>query len=189
MKRRNSSLTREENSSDVIVFGSTRRSTGEIWDTSFFFSILFELFDEFRRRSTDETRLVAFLVDRLNEIQLNSSIPIRLSVDLLKYFREIRLKILVFVEILNLIEKFDCQTATIFLDEFASFGSLTLFYVLDRLKFSLIDRTTNWKCLIKKFSSIESQKHVAFILFDQKNFYKVNRASIRCGSKIFDRLF
>ena len=191
LKRSKSSSTQEEKFADVVVFPSaaSRRSSGEIWDTAFFFSFVFELFDDVTRRSSDETRRTAFLLDRLNEIQLSSPVPIRLSVETLKYFRDVRLKLLVFLELLNFSVPIDCESATIFLGEFETFGPLTLFYLVDRLKFALTDKGTHWKRLVEKFSTLDDQKHVAFILFDQNNFYKINRASIRFGSKTFDRAF
>ena len=176
-------------SSNVIHFGCHRRTNGNLWDTSYFFSLIFEIFDEFQSSSNDESRLVAFLICRMDDIRLNSLVPIDLILKILNYFKNIRFKILVLVELLNFSETIYWNSVLKILWQFINFGYLTVFYVLDRIKFVMIDKENSWKRLLTIFEPFENKKHAAYILFDKTNFYKPNRASILFGSKKIERYF
>ena len=176
-------------SSHVIYFGCEQHTGTELWDTSYFLSLLFELFDEFKDNSTEESRLTAFLLCHLNEINLNSQIPIKLVIQILKHFTNVRLKILVLLELLTVCETIDCTQALMLLWEFSSYGYMTLFYVLDRMKFSIIDKDMEWKSLLTIFEPLENKKHAAYIVLDKTNFYKPNKATIVFGSKKLKRYF
>jgi len=173
----------------VIYFGCEQHSGNEIWDTSYFLSLLFELLDEFKDNLKEESRLAAFIICRLNETNLNSQIPIKLVIQILKYFNNVRLKILVLLEFLNVCETIDCTQALMLLWEFSNYGYMTLFYVLDRIKFSIRNKTMEWKILLTIFEPLENKKHAAYIILDKTNFYKPNRAIIVFGSKRFNRFF
>ena len=124
----------------AIHFGSKRHSGTEFWDTSYFLTLLCELFDEFKTNSNDESRLAAFLIYRLNESQFNRPFSNKSVIQILTYFQNIRLKILVFLELLTVCETIDCSQALMFLWQFSSYGYMTLFYVLDRMKFFIMDK-------------------------------------------------
>ena len=193
-KRRHSSLSRTsselpDEQSKVIYFGCQQHTGVELWDTSYFFSLLFELLDEFKDTSHEESRQAAFVLCRLNDIHFNTPIPIQLMIQLLKYFRNVRLKILILLELLTVCEQIDCNQTLLLLWEFSSYGYMTLFYVLDRIKFSISDKDSEWKCLLTIFEPLENKKHAAYIVLDKTNFYKPNRASILFGSKTLDRFF
>ncbi|CAF0832475.1 unnamed protein product [Rotaria sordida] len=175
--------------SHVIYFGCEQHSGNELWDTSYFLSLLFELLDEFKDNSNEESRLTAFIICRLNEINLHSQIPIKLVVQILKYFHNVRLKILVLLELLNICETIDCTQGLMLLWEFSSYGYMILFYVLDRIKFSIIDKDMEWKSLLTIFEPLENKKHAAYIVLDKTNFYKPNKAIIVFGSKKLERYF
>jgi hypothetical protein len=193
-RKRHSSLSRTASStisSDVIHFACQQRANVEQWDTSYFLSLIFELLDDFKDngRSQDESRLVAFLVCRINDIHFSTLIPMKLVLQILQYIRNVRLKLLVLVELLPVSEQLDCEQALALLWQFASYGYMTLFYVLDRIKFSLVNKDTEWKALLTIFEPLANKKHAAFIVLDKTNFYKPNRASITFGSKRVDRYF
>lgn len=173
----------------VIHFGFKDHLGQELWDTSYFLSIIFELLDEFKDNINEESRLAAFIICRLNEVNLNSRIPIKLVIQLLKYFTNIRLKILVLLEILNMCESIDSSLALLLLWEFSNYGYMVLFYVLDRIKFSIIDKDMELKALLTIFEPVENKKHAAYIIFDKNNFYKPNKATIVFGSKKLERYF
>ncbi|CAF0763679.1 unnamed protein product [Rotaria sp. Silwood1] len=173
----------------VIYFGCEQHSGNELWDTSYFLSLLFELLDEFKNNSNEESRLAAFILCRLNEIKLHLQIPIKLVIQILKYFNNVRLKILVLLELLNTCETIDCSQALILLWEFSSYGYMILFYVLDRIKFSIINKDIEWKSLLTIFEPLENKKHAAYIVLDKTNFYKPNKAVIVFGSKRLERYF
>ncbi|CAF3426629.1 unnamed protein product [Rotaria socialis] len=173
----------------VIYFGCEQHFGNELWDTSYFFSLLFELLDDFKDISNEESRLVAFIISRLNDINLNSQIPIKLVIQILKYYNNIRLKILVLLELLNMCETIDCTRALMLLWEFSTYGYMILFYILDRIKFSIVDKDMEWKSLLTIFEPLENKKHAAYILLDKTNFYKPNKATIVFGSKKFERYF
>ena len=173
----------------MIYFGCEQRAGVEQWDTSYFLSLLFELLDEFKEHSHDESRLAAFLLSRFNDIHFTTDIPLQLVLQILKYFRNLRLKILVLLELLNVGERLDCSQALMILWEFSSYGYMTLFYVLDRIKFSIGNKDQQWKSLLTIFEPLENKKHAAYIVLDKSNFYKPNRASIQFGSKTFERYF
>jgi len=176
-------------SSHVIYFGCNHHSGTELWDTSYFLSLLIELLDEYKDSSNEESRLTAFILCRLNEIDLNSKIPIKLVIQILKYFNNIRLKILVLLELLNNCETIDCCQALMLLWQFSTYGYMTLFYVLDRIKFSIVDKDMEWKSLLTIFEPLENKKHAAYIVLDKTNFYKPNKAAIVFGSKKLERYF
>jgi len=184
-----SPLTSSDSNPHVIYFGCEQHSANELWDTSYFLSLLFELLDEFQNRSNEESRFAAFIICRLNEIKLNFKIPIKLVIQILKYFNNIRLKILVLLELLTVCETIDCTQALMLLWEFSNYGYMTLFYVLDRIKFSIIDKDMEWKSLLTIFEPLENKKHAAYIVLDKTNFYKPNIAAIVFGSKRFRRYF
>ena len=186
---REMSTSSSHSTGHVIYFGCDRQSGMESWDTSYFLSLLFELLDEFKDNSNEEARLAAFIICRLNEINLNSQIPIKLIIQLLKYFNNVRLKILVLLELLSVCETIDCTQALMLLWEFSTYGYMTLFYVLDRIKFSIMDKDMEWKSLLTIFEPLENKKHAAYIVLDKTNFYKPNRASIVFGSKELKRYF
>jgi hypothetical protein len=190
-KRHSSSspLSSSDSNLHVIHFGCEQHSGNEFWDTSYFLSLLFELLDEFKTNSNEESRLAAFIICRLNEINLNSPLPIKLVIQILKYFNNIRLKILVFLELLTVCETIDCTQALMLLWEFSNYGYMTLFYVLDRMKFSIVDKDIKWKLLLTIFEPLENKKHAAYIVLDKTNFYKPNLAAIVFGSKRFKRYF
>ena len=173
----------------VIHFGCEQRSGVEQWDTSYFLSLLFELLDEFKEHSHDESRLAAFLLSRFNDTHFTTNIPLQLVLQILKYFRNVRLKILVLLELLNVCERLDCSQALMILWEFSSYGYMTLFYVLDRIKFSIVNKDHQWKSLLTIFEPLDNKKHAAYIVLDKSNFYKPNRATIKFGSKTFERYF
>ena len=175
--------------SPIVFFGRERTSGGELWDTSYFLSLLLELADEFQGNNNEESRLAAFTICRFDEITLNSPIPNKLVLDVLKYFKNIRLKILVLLELLSVCEPIDCTRALLLLWEFSNYGYMTLFYVLDRIKFSIVDKDVEWKSLLTIFEPLENKKHAAYIVLDRTNFYKPNRASITFGSKKLQRYF
>ena len=173
----------------MISFGCEQHSGNEFWDTAYFLSLLFELLDEFKDNSNEESRLAAFIICHLNEINLNSPIPIKLAIQILKYFNNIRLKILVLIELLSVCETIDCTRALMLLWEFSTYGYMTLFYVLDRMKFSIVDKDMEWKSLLTIFEPLENKKHAAYIVLDKTNFYKPNRATIVFGPKRLKRYF
>ncbi|CAF0815497.1 unnamed protein product [Adineta steineri] len=173
----------------VIYFGCDQHSGNELWDTSYFFSILFELLDEYKDNIQEESRLTAFILCRLDEINFNSQIPLKLLIQVLKYFQTIRLKILILLEFLNICETIDCSQALMLLWQFSTYGYMTLFYVLDRIKFSIIDKDIEWKSLLTIFEPLENKKHAAYIILDKTNFYKPNQATIVFGSKRLKRYF
>ena len=173
----------------VIYFGCRQHSGIELWDTSYFLSLLFELFDEFKDHSNEEARLAAFSICRFNEIHLHSQIPGKLVIPILKYFSNVRLKILILLELLPICETIDCTQALMLLWEFSTYGYMILFYVLDRIKFSITDKDTEWKTLLTIFEPLENKKHAAYIVLDKTNFYKPNKATIVFGSKRFERYF
>jgi hypothetical protein len=173
----------------VIYFGCEQHSGNELWDTSYFLSLLFELLDEFKTSSNEESRLAAFIISRLNAMNFNSPIPIKLVIKILKYFNNIRLKTLVLLELLTVCERIDCTQALMLLWEFSTYGYMTLFYILDRMKFSIVDKDMEWKSLLTIFEPLENKKHAAYIILDKTNFYKPNLAAIVFGSKKFRRYF
>lgn len=187
--KRHTSLSSLDSTSNVLHFGCKQYSRNEIWDTSYFLSLIFELLDEFKNNSNEESRLAAFILCRFNEINLNSPIPMKLMIQILKYFNNIRLKILVLLELLTVCETIDCIQALMLLWEFSTYGYMTLFYVLDRIKFSIIDKDIEWKSLLTIFEPLENKKHAAYIILDKTNFYKPNLATIIFGSKRFKRYF
>lgn len=176
-------------SNSVIHFGLKQHSGNEFWDTSYFLTVLFELFDEYKSDVNEESRLAAFLICRLNEIQFNHPLPNKFIIQILTYFSNIRLKILVFLELLTVCETIDCSQALMLLWQFSSYGYMTLFYVLDRLKFAIIDRDLQWKSLLTIFEPLENKKHAAYIILDKTNFYKPNQAMILFGTKRLRRFF
>jgi hypothetical protein len=184
-----SPLSSSPSTSHVIYFGCEQHTGSELWDTSYFLSLLFELLDEFKDSSNEESRLAAFLLCHLNEINLNSQIPIKLVIQILKYFTNVRLKILVLLELLTVCETIDCTQALMLLWEFSTYGYMTLFYVLDRMKFSIVDIQMEWKSLLTIFEPLENKKHAAYIVLDKTNFYKPNRAAIVFGTKKLKRYF
>ncbi|CAF0841123.1 unnamed protein product [Didymodactylos carnosus] len=173
----------------IIYFGCEKRSGDELWDTTYFLSLLFELLDEYKVDTYEEYRLAAFIICRVNEIDLNMPIPVRIIIRMLKYFQNVRLKILILLELISVGEKLTCQKGLMLLWEFSSYGYMTLFYVVDRIKFSLVDKATNWKTLLSIFEPKENKKHAAYIILDENNFYKPNRASIMWGSCQLKRHF
>ncbi|CAF2117587.1 unnamed protein product [Rotaria magnacalcarata] len=183
------SILSAHSKSHVIYFGCEQHSGNELWDTSYFFSLLFELLDDYKDISNEESRLAAFIICRLNDINLNSQIPIKLVIQILKYFNNIRLKILVLLELLNMCETIDCTQALMLLWEFSTYGYVILFYIIDRIKFSIVDKDVEWKSLLTIFEPLENKKHAAYILLDKTNFYKPNKATIVFGSKKFERYF
>jgi hypothetical protein len=184
-----SPLSSSNSNPHVVYFGCEQHSGNEFWDTSYFLSLLFEILDEFKTNSNEESRLAAFIICRLNEIHLNSPLPIKLVIQILKYFHNIRLKILVLIELLTVCETIDCTQALMLLWEFSNYGYMTLFYVLDRIKFSIMDKDMKWKSLLTIFEPLENKKHAAYIVLDKTNFYKPNLAAIVFGSKRFKRYF
>jgi hypothetical protein len=183
------STSSSHSSAYVVYFGCDRHFGIELWDTSYFLSLLFELLDEFKDNSNEESRLAAFILCRLDEINLNSPIPIKLVIQLLKYFNNIRLKILVLLDLIVVSETIDCTQALMLLWEFSTYGYMTLFYVLDRMKFSIVDIQMEWKSLLTIFEPLENKKHAAYIVLDKTNFYKPNRAAIVFGTKKLKRYF
>lgn len=177
------------NNSSVIHFGLKQHSGKELWDTSYFLTILFELFDEYKSNRDEESRLAAFLICRLNDIQFNHRFPNQFIIQILTYFKDLRLKLLVFIELLTVCEPIDCSQALMLLWQFSTYGYMTLFYVLDRVKFSIIDRDLQWKSLLTIFEPLENKKHAAHIILDKSNFYKPNQALIVFGSKRLRRYF
>ncbi|CAF1122489.1 unnamed protein product [Adineta ricciae] len=175
--------------SQVIHFGCQLHSGTELWNTSYFLSILFELLDEYKDKTNEESRLTAFILCRLDEIHFNRRIPIKLIIEILKHFTNIRMKILLLLELLSISEPIDCPRALMLLWQFSAYGYLTLFYVLDRLKFSITDKDLEWKSLLTIFEPLENKKHAAYILLDKTNFYKPNQATIVFGSKKLTRYF
>ena len=173
----------------MIYFGCEQHSGIELWDTSYFLSLLFELLDEYKDSSNDESRLTAFILCRLDEINFNSKIPIKLVIQILKYFNNVRMKILVLLELLNVCEIIDCSQALMLLWQFSTYGYMTLFYILDRIKFSIVDKDLEWKSLLTIFEPLENKKHAAYIVLDKTNFYKPNKATIVFGSKKLKRYF
>ncbi|UJR35262.1 hypothetical protein I4U23_028026 [Adineta vaga] len=176
-------------SSQIIYFGCQSHSGIELWDTTYFLSILFELLDEYKDNSKEESRLTAFILCRFDDMNFNTRIPIKLVLQILKYFTNIRMKILLLLEFLNLSETIDCSQALMLLWQFSTYGYMTLFYVLDRLKFSIIDKDREWKSLLTIFEPLENKKHAAYIVLDKTNFYKPNQATIVFGSKKLQRYF
>ena len=107
----------------------------------------------------------------------------------MKYFSNIRLKILVLLELLTVSEPIDCNKALMLLWEFSNYGYMTLFYVLDRIKFSIENKDSEWKSLLTIFEPLENKKHAAYIVLDKTNFYKPNIAEIVFGPKRFKLYF
>ena len=175
--------------SPVVHFARERTRDGELWDTSYFLSLLLELAEEFKGNTSEESRLAAFMICRFDEITLNCPIPNNLVIHFLKYFKNIRLKILILLELLSVCEPIDCTRALLLLWEFSNYGYMTLFYVLDRIKFFIVDKDAQWKSLLTIFEPLENKKHAAHIVLDRTNFYKPNRASITFGSKKLQRDF
>lgn len=187
--QKSSNLSSFDLTSSVIHFGLKQHSGNEFWDTNEFLTFLFKLFDEFKFNPNTESRLAAFLIYRLNEIQFIHPLPNKFVIQILTYFHNIRLKILVFLELLTICETIDCSQALMFLWQFSSYGYMTLFYVLDRMKFTIIDKDLQWKSLLTIFEPLENKKHAAHIILDKTNFYKPNHAMIIFGNRRLNRFF
>lgn len=175
--------------SAFVHFGRHAHSGVELWETSYFLSILFEIFEECKDVSENEARLTAFVLCRLDEISFNTPMPIAVIVQMLEYFSNVRMKILLLLELLNHCDSLDCGQALMLLWQFSSYGYMTLFYVLDRIKFSIVNKDREWKSLLTIFEPLENKKHAAYIVLDKTNFYKPNHATIIFGKKELKRFF
>lgn len=174
---------------EVVCFGKQIETDGQLWDTSYFFALLFELFDEFKDKSNEEPRQAAFLISTIQNVRFTFAVPVKLIIDVLNYFNNVRLKTLVLLELIPFSESIDCERASILLWHFKPYGLLTLFYILDRIKFVIIDKEKSWKVLFTIFDKMKDKKHAAYVFFDQTNFYKPNQASIIFGSTRLERYF